>query len=355
MQSYEKENEGSFEQENLVEITPLFNSDEKLEFSLAPNGYYAILNESRLKFEVDIPDSYVVQNFFCAKLFTHIEIVCNHTNLSYKSTENDHALSVYFSTIINSEEINLKTTGNLDGYWSNNTLGSTSFYKRMLPEDDSTAVEDIRRHHPEVRAREVGSTSYTIRNIKGEETGFKRYFFMHKLDFGLAQRDHPLPKEVKLRIIFYRAQPKKSLLSVQLNAQDQDVGGYKERSIPFINPVLQVKYAESKKYDKRYSSHRISRVKFPFLTKTIRREVLHKGIANFSITIANGKLPNGLCFAFTTPELFDGFITEPLTNFKAYSLRSFSLEFNSRALSGYPLKCSGSNLTEFYFSYLEQV
>ena len=178
---------------------------------------------------------------------------------------------------------------------------------------------------------------------------------MHKLDFGLAQRDHPLPKEVALRIIFYRAKPKKSLLSLQLNSQDQDVGGFTERSIPFINPVLQVKYAESKKYDKRYSSHRISRVKFPFLTKTVRREVLHRGIANFKFTIANGKLPNALCFAFTTPELFDGLITEPLTNFKAYGLRSFELTFNSRALSGYPLRCSGSNLTEFYFSYLEQV
>ena len=30
MQSYEKEYEGVFQQENLVEITPLFNTDEKL-------------------------------------------------------------------------------------------------------------------------------------------------------------------------------------------------------------------------------------------------------------------------------------------------------------------------------------
>ena len=49
MQYYEKENEGLFEQENLVEITPMFNTAEKLEFSLAPNGFYALLNESRLK------------------------------------------------------------------------------------------------------------------------------------------------------------------------------------------------------------------------------------------------------------------------------------------------------------------
>ena len=116
--------------------------------------------------------TYVVQNYFCAKLFTHIEIVCNHTSLSYKSTENDHALSVYFSTIINSEEINLKTTGNLDGYWSNNTLGSDSFYKRLLPTGDSTSVGEVRRHHPEVQARELGATDYVTTDSHGAPNNF---------------------------------------------------------------------------------------------------------------------------------------------------------------------------------------
>ena len=274
--------------------------------------------------------------------------------MSYKSTENDHALSVYFTTKLNSEEINLKTTGNLDGYWTNTTVKSNALYSRLLPSDDSTSVGDIRRHHPEVINREVGATKYSTTK-DGKAVEYYRYYFMHKLDFSLAQREHPLPKDVNLRIIFYRAQPKKSLLSVHLNGSNDDVGGYTERSIPFINPMLQVKYGESKKYDKKYSSHRISRVKFPFLTKTVRREVLQKGIANFKFTIANGRLPIALCFAFTKPDVFDGKITEPLTNFKSYGIRSFDLILNSRSLSGYPLRCSGSNMTEFYFHFLEQV
>ena len=313
------------------------------------------LFKTNFQFEVDIPTSYVPQNLFCAKLFTHIEILCNHSSLSYKSTENDHALSVYFTTKINSEEINLKTTGNLDGYWTNTTVKSNALYSRLLPSDDKTSVGEIRRHHPETRNREVGATKYASTKTDGSEVEYFRYYFMHKLDFSLAQRENPLPKDVNLRIIFYRAQPKKSLLSVHLNGSGEDLGGYTERSIPFINPMLQVKYAESKKYDKKYSSHRISRVKFPFLTKTIRREVLQQGIANFKFTIANGRLPIALCFAFTKPNLFDGSITEPLTNFKSYGVRSFDLILNSRSLSGYPLRSSGSNMTEFYFHFLEQV
>lgn len=226
-------------------------------------------------------------------------------------------------------------------------------YKRLLPPEDSTKVGEIRRHHPEVANRQVGATQYSVTN-NGVTTEYYRYYFMHKLDFSLAQREHPLPKDVNLRIIFYRAHPKKSLLSVKLDGSGQDLGGYSERSIPFINPMLQVKYAESKKYDKKYSTHRISRVKFPFLTKTVRREVLQQGIANFKFTIANGRLPIALCFAFTKPDNFDGMITEPLTNFKSYGIRSFDLILNSRSLSGYPLRCSGSNMTEFYFHFLEQ-
>ena len=306
-----------------------------------------------MKFEVDIPISYIPQNFFCAKLFSNIEILVNHTSLSYKSSENDHALSTYFTTKINSEEINLATTGCLDGYWSNNELGSTSFYDNLLPSDNDIPVGDIRRHHPEVIVREQGSTDRTVTN----ETGtikFKRYRFIHQLQFPLAQRPHPLPRDCTVRIIFYRAKWYKSLLSVHLNPQKQDIGNYKDPVIPMINPVLEVKYASSSKYDKRYAIHKISRVKFPFLSKTIRRELLHEGIANFKITIAQGNLPIALCFALSTPELFDGSILKPLTNFKPFNLQSFDLILDSRSISGYPLKAYENNVSEFYFHYLEQ-
>ena len=323
------------------------------EFTLTPNGSYALLSESRLKFEVDIPTSYVPQNFFCAKLFSNIEILVNHTSLSYKSSENDHSLSVYFSTKINAEEINLATTGSLDGYWSNNELGSISFYDNLLPKDDSTAIGKIRRHHPEVKLREQGSTDRSV-TLESGTVNFKRYRFIHQLQFPLAQRPHPLPKDCNVRIIFYRAKWYKSVISVHLNNQKQDIGGFKDAVIPMINPVLEIKYAESSKYDKRYATHKISRVKFPFLSKTIRRELLHNGIANFKIPIAQGNLPIAICFAFSEPDLFDGSVLKPITNFKPYNLQSFDLILDARSISGYPLKTYENNVSEFYFHFLEQ-
>ena len=59
MQSFEKENNGLFFEENLVDMSPIFNTDYKLEYCLSPAGAYALLNESRLKFMVDIPLEYM--------------------------------------------------------------------------------------------------------------------------------------------------------------------------------------------------------------------------------------------------------------------------------------------------------
>lgn len=59
MQAFERENTGLFFEENLVDLSPIFNTDYKLEYNLSPAGAYALLNESRLKFMVDIPESYM--------------------------------------------------------------------------------------------------------------------------------------------------------------------------------------------------------------------------------------------------------------------------------------------------------
>ena len=59
MQTFEKESAGLFYEENLVDISPVFNTDYKLEYNLSPAGAYALLNESRLKFQVDIPQEYM--------------------------------------------------------------------------------------------------------------------------------------------------------------------------------------------------------------------------------------------------------------------------------------------------------
>lgn len=273
----------------------------------------------------------------------------NHVTVTVKSSENDHSLSTFFSTRTNMDHIYQGMTGNLDGVWSKQALSSTSLYKRLLP-DSPPAVGSIRRHHPETKARESGSEAITIDGRK-----FRRYCFIHKLEFPLAERENPLPKDCTIKLVFYRAPVSKSLLSVKLDANDLDTGGLPPNYIlPLINPVLQIKYVQSDKFDKKYASHRISNVKFPFLSKTIRREVLQTGIANFKIPIAQGRLPIAICFALTEPDLFDGSLVESLTHFKPYGLDMFDLSINSRSISGYPLKTNGTNHSNFYFHFLEQ-
>lgn len=269
--------------------------------------------------------------------------------VTVKSSENDHSLSTFFSTRTNMDHIYQGQTGNLDGVWSKQALSSTSLYNRLLPESPA-AVGSIRRHHPETQAREIGSELIRIEN-----QNFRRYCFIHKLEFPLAERENPLPKDCTIKLVFYRAPVSKSLLSVKLDGSNLDTGGLAQNYVlPLINPVLQIKYAQSDKFDKKYANHRISSVKFPFLSKTIRREVLQTGIANFKIPIAQGRLPIAVCFALTVPDLFDGSLVESLTHFKPYGLDLFDLSINSRSIAGYPLKANGNNHSNFYFHYLEQ-
>ena len=247
------------------------------------------------------------------------------------------------------DHIYLEKTGNLDGVWSNLAISSTGLYNHHLPQSPA-AVGSIRRHHEEVKIRERGSTEHTIDGKK-----YRRYYFIHKLEFPLAERNNPLPKDCTIKLVFYRAPVSKYLLSVKLDANNDDIGGLlPSHVLPLINPTLQLKYVQSDKFDKKYANHRISAVKFPFLSKTIRREVLQAGIANFKIPIAQGRLPIAICLALTEPDLFDGSLLESLTHFKAYGLDMLDLSINSRSISGYPLKANGTNHMEFYFHFLEQ-
>ena len=44
---------------------------------MPPTGSYVQFNQTVIRFEVDIPDEYVVENFFVSKLFEFIEFKLN--------------------------------------------------------------------------------------------------------------------------------------------------------------------------------------------------------------------------------------------------------------------------------------
>ena len=102
--------------------------------------------------------------------------------------------------------------------------------------------------------------------------------------------NHPLPKDVPIKLTFFRADAERSLISVSLSDdKEQSTATYDlDRSIKLINPVLELVNTQSDELDKKYAQHRLPSLALPFLDKQIRREILFDGIDNFQINIKNG-------------------------------------------------------------------
>ena len=102
--------------------------------------------------------------------------------------------------------------------------------------------------------------------------------------------NHPLPKDLPIKLTFYRADAEKSLVSVSLNDdRSESKSTYDlDRSIKLINPVLELVNTQSDELDKKYAQHRLPSLALPFVDKQIRREILFDGIDNFQINIKNG-------------------------------------------------------------------
>ena len=84
--------------------------------------------------------------------------------------------------------------------------------------------------------------------------------------------NHPLPKAVPIKLIFFRADAEKALLSLSLNPEktESTVKYDSDRSIRLINPLLELVNTQSEELDKKYSQHRLPDLDLPFLDKQIR-------------------------------------------------------------------------------------
>ena len=104
-------------------------------------------------------------------------------------------------------------------------------------------------------------------------TRYFRYSFIVRLNSGVIE-NHPLPKQVPIKLIFYRADAEKSLLSLKLNeTNDATTVTYTaDRSIRLVNPLLELDNTQSSELDKKYSQHRLSDLELPFLDKQIRKD-----------------------------------------------------------------------------------
>ena len=312
-----------------------------MEIDIQPCNQYLLLDKSRLAFYVDIPERFVPENYFTAKLFEYCEVRLNHITINNKTSDNDYHLTTYFLTRINFDESTLKTTGSLDGYWSWRNYDSDTLLIQQ-----SNAKESINSHF------EVNLRRANVRDITIDSKRYKRYYFICRLNCGLAMTSRPIPKDVPIKLIFYRAEASKSLLSIiEDKANDEP---FPTRTIPIQDPQFIACMTKSDYYDRKYASYRLPKLDFPFIQPSVRRELLNKGLDQFKIRISDGPLPIALGLAIMTTEGFTGDIRKSSTNFKMHNLDWLDIQINSRSVSGYPLHQRNQLGYEFYYKFLRE-
>ena len=272
MQVFEDEALCAIDNERIRYLSPVFNTSSKLEFMIYPNNCYADLASSRLKFSVDIPIEFVPDSYFTSKLFEHLEVQINYVSCTTKSTDLDYILTDYFTSKLNYTSGHITTIGSLQGIWGIQNMDAIEL--------------DSQANKYEIKKRRSFGESLQI-----ESSRYMRYYFIIRLNSGVIE-NHPLPKDLPIKLTFYRADAEKSLITTTLNdTRTESTTKYElDRSIKLINPVLELVNTQSEELDKKYAQHRLPSLSLPFLDKQIRREILFDGIDNFQINVKNGKI-----------------------------------------------------------------
>ena len=176
----------------------------------------------------------------------------NHVSCTSKSTDSDYYLTDFFTSKLNYTKSHLETIGSLQGIWGTENYGSNE----LLGEIGQDEVAKRRRDNDVV-------------TIDGKR--YLRYSFIIRINSGVIE-NHPLPKQVPIKLIFYRADAQKALLSMNLtdDKSESRVSYDFGRSIKLINPLLELVNTQSEELDKKYSQHRLSDLELPFLDKQIR-------------------------------------------------------------------------------------
>ena len=323
----------------IVSYVPTFNTSSKLEFNILPDKRFLLLNETVLKFGVEIPQEFVPSNYFAATLFQNLEVYINHELVSHKSSDSDYFLSDFFfkKEAFNApyDEAALIT----EGYFEDNDHDSNSYHR------SGTATEASALYKSYFRTSAV--------SVSRENVTYYRYYFCCTINHGLAKQDKPLPAGIPITLTFNRAKASKSLLQIT-----PERGGkaykYEFETVPLINPVLDAYFVESKKAEQFYSKVDLYDIRVPFLDYSVRRELLSEGIAEHRIKLFEGPLPSVVLFAFQKPERFDGsFDLSPL-RFERNNLQSFELNVDGQPVVSHPLQIRNGTMMEFYQSYLKE-
>ena len=201
---------------------------------------------------VDIPLELIPDSYFTSKLFEHLEVQVNHVSCTSKSTDSDYFYTDYFTSRLNYTKGHIATIGSLQGIWG--------------IEHQSAPKLTTQRYADEVSKRR---RDCEVQTIDGKQ--YMRYSFIIRLNSGVIE-NHPLPKTVPIKLIFYRADAEKALLSLNLTDDKSSSNSTYDidRSIRLVNPLLELVNTQSAELDRKYSQHRLPDLELPFLDKQIR-------------------------------------------------------------------------------------
>ena len=184
-----------------------------------------------------------------------------------KSSDSDYFITDFFINKMNVPSKTLRNNGCFNGIWGDKNINA-----RTLASDQ----DEIK--HRRANAQYISSEKKY------------RYYLVLNLNLSLKDSLKPLPKEADIKLTFFRANPSKSLLCINLDpSTHKPLVTYPKPSIELINPVLEAMYFKSTFFDKQLASHLIERVNWPFLDYSVRRELLNTdSIVDHRIKISSG-------------------------------------------------------------------
>ena len=251
----------------------------------------------------------------------------------------DYPITKYVLDRINTPENLLTTAGQLQGYWSSKNYDSTTLIKQK---EDLASVTGMKS---EIELRQAHAQRKTI---DGKE--YDRYYFNMPLNSGLAMTSRPLPKDVPLKFTFVRAPPSRALMSIVDKTAHKDLDGI---SITLNDPQFVATMITSDYYERKYASHRLERLAFPFLNLMTRLDLMKEGQGTFKFTVATGSLPSAMVCLLMEPAAVEGDYRESSMDFKQHNLESIDLQIDSRSIPDYPIKRDGTLGFAFYHKYLK--
>ena len=113
---FEQETKG-VEDAKIQSIPPLFNSRNILEWNLPPDKRFFNFSKTKVRFYIDVPSNYTVDNDLFSKLNENIEIVLSHETITHKSSSIDNPVTNFMLHKATYDESYVRTTMTTSGWY----------------------------------------------------------------------------------------------------------------------------------------------------------------------------------------------------------------------------------------------